>query len=193
MKWEEPFKVFSIGHYFVLRIRPFRLLFRIDNMDHMVYRESGTVSGGSSTDYQLMTALEPEENQLYGFLIGVKGPVKLSIKQPPAVVKWGTSYTPTGEITEITSPYEKPNPATFTVTFKNNTISRAISNQLSDDATYKIVYTGYKYELLKVAEITSLKNYRIVNPDVPEDVVKDVMSAWIRGRIPEITLEGMRR
>lgn len=192
-KWEEPFKVFSVGHYFVYD----RYLWRIVNIDFLKYKESGTVGANTETAYQDMTVLEPEEGQMYGFIIGVKGPVLVNVKQPLAVTKWGTAKLPVGEITEIDSPYEDPDPSTFIVTLKDKRFARRIKNPLDEEAEYKIKYVGYKYEIKPLARILALTSsgakVQYLTTDFPRDVIMEKVKDWLRGRIPELTTTGFKR
>jgi len=193
-KFEEPVKIFSIGHFFVVKRGYNRYLYRIVNVDYLDYVVSGNLNANQQTGYNEISDLIPEEDKMYGFLIGVRGPVKVYVKQPATTLKWGVGGLP-GYITQETSPYEAPNPITFTVTLKDTKLLVNVENPLSEVVSYKIRFTGYKYQIQQLAEIKKITSdgvqYAKTDIDFPNDVVKEVLQAWIRGKIPEVTIEGL--
>ena len=193
-KWEEPFKVFSIGHFFVVKKSPTEIfLYKIVNADFMRYIEKGSLAAGAYTSFEDMKALEPHEGEMYGFLIGVRGPVTLKLRQPASVSRWGVKAAPEGEITENDSDYLNPDPATFVVTMKDNTIQRQIKNNLNEEAKYKVKYVGYKYSIIPVAKILNVATgqYLPRTHEVADAIIKEMITLWMRGKLPQVTLEGL--
>ena len=195
-KLEEPVKVFSVGHFFVWEKKEGeKHLYRISNVDYLTYETSGTLNANDSTGDKTIDDLVPEEGIMHTFFIGVKGPVKVYLKQPLTITRWGVGAIP-GYVTQESSPIEAPNPSTFTVTLPETKFAINVENPLSEQVSYKIKFVGYKYKIEDIAVIKQIDDvtgniyYEKVGK-FPSPVIKEVLQAWIRGRVPELTTKGI--
>jgi len=173
-KMAEPFKTFSIGHYFKLG----NDFYRVKNVDWLDVKKTFVVGPNTESGYTSIDEVSPEVGQIYGFLIGVKGPGKVHVKQPSAVAKWGSKVTPTVYISEEESPYLDPQPGTFCVTVKDRTININVKNELPQTTTTIVRFIGYKYQV-----------EMITNPESK----KKLEALFAQGKIPELTIEGFSR
>ena len=195
-KFEEPVKVFSIGHFFVWEVRPGeKRLFRITNVDYLNYVLEGELGALARTGDVTIDNLVPEENVMNTFLVGVKGPVKVYLRQPLTIAKWGVGAIP-GYVTQETSPYINPNPATFTVVMHDTKFAINVENILNEKVSYSIRFTGYKYQIESLAKIkeidpaTGAVKYEKLVP-FPSGIVQEVLRLWLMGKIPELTTTGI--
>jgi len=195
-KIEEPVKVFSVGHFFVWEKKEGeKHLYRISNVDYLTYEVSDTLNAGDFTGDRTIDDLIPEEGIMHTFFIGVRGAVKVYLKQPLTITRWGVGAIP-GYITQETSPIEAPNPATFTVVMNGTKFAINVENPTDEEVKYKIKFVGYKY---KIEDIAVIKGIDDVSGNIyyekvgkyPSPVIKEVLQAWIRGRVPELTTKGI--
>ena len=173
-KMAEPFKTFSIGHYFKLGDD----FYKITNVDMVDIKKSFVVDPNTESGYISIDEVKPEIGQIYGFLIGVRGAGKIAVKQPAAVAKWGTKYSPIVYVTEEESPYLDPAPGTFCVTVKDRSINLDVKNDTNQKTTTIVRFIGYKYQ-----------TNRVINPDEQ----KKLLALYTQGKIPELTIEGFTR
>ena len=130
-------------------------------------------SGSESTDYTV-TELEPPENELYVFTIGLYNDVKVMLKQPPAISKWGCKGSPMGQITMEESPAEDPSPKTMVAAIKGFPIILRFRNDADVDLAPKVKFIGFKYKISPVTE--------------PEKIA-ELETKWKEGKLPEIKFE----
>jgi len=172
-KWEEPWKVFSIGKYFKLSNK----FYKVINIDQVKVTKSISVSGASTSADISVSEVEPESGNVYGILIGISGPVTLSLKQPAGVTKWGTRTNPVGRFTTFDSPYLHPSAMTYTVSIKNRPPVINVRNPTASATTAQILFIGHKYQTI---EVTDRKE------------IDDLTQRFKENKIPEITVEGLK-
>ncbi len=196
-KFEEPVKVFSVGHFFVWeKKKGEKYLYRIDNVDFLNFSVSGTLGANSKTGDQEITDLIPESEIMYGFFVGVRGPVRVYARQPLTISRWGVGAIP-GYITQEISPYENPNPATFTVTFEDTRFAINVENPTNETVNYKIRFVGYKYKITELAKVVSVDpdtgaiRYEKIEQSFPSAVIQEMLRLWIRGKLPEVVTTGI--
>jgi len=168
------FKFFEVGHYFKLDNE----YYRIKGKDFLIYdyTHSSTVSSGSQSSDTEISASEPKEGQLYGFLIAPINDVQVYLKQPSAVSRWGVKTSPLQPITLDISPPEDPNPATMVFTKENNPITLRFGNPTNVTLTPEVRLIGFKYSIEKVTDM---------------DTVSRLMKLAEEGKLPIITFSGV--
>lgn len=178
---------FYVGDYFALEKHDGTYLYKVENRDPLKYIKTGKLAPGQSIREEDET-LVPPEGQIYTFLIGVKGAVRVYVYQPPAVSRFGLSTFP-GWISELDSPYEDPNPMTQIFTFLGYKFSYEIKNMIEDENWYILKFIGYKYLIKEVAQIKPYE--RILSTDIPEKIIREMIERYYLDKLPAITLSGI--
>ena len=168
------FKFFEVGHY----VKIDNEYYRITGKDFLIYdyTHSSSVSAGGETSDIEISASEPKEGQIYGFLIAPINDVQVYLKQPSAVSRWGVKTSPLQPITlDISSP-EDPNPATLVFTKENNPITLRFGNPTNTSLTPQVRFIGFKYSIEKVTDM---------------DAVSRLMRLADEGKLPIIQFRGV--
>ena len=170
-KMAEPFKIFSIGHYLKLG----NDFYKVTNVDMIDIKKTFVVAPNTETGFISTDEVKPDLSNVYAFLIGIRGPGRIAVKQPSAVAKWGSKFSPISFITEEESPYLDPAPGTFCVTVKDRTINLNVKNEYAINTTTLVRFIGYKYQV-----------QRVENPEEQ----KRLATLFAQSKIPEVTIEG---
>lgn len=198
-KFDEPVKIFSVGHFFVWEKQPGKkFMYRIDNVDLLIYDYSGQLQGGQKISDVDISTLQPTEGVMYTFFVGVLGPIKVYLKQPTVIARWGVGGYP-GYVTQETSPIYAPNPATFTVVLKDTKFTISIENPTQNTVNYTIRFYGYKYAIEEVSELLEVTDEGVIRfkkspmVKIPSSVIEEKWRAYIRGALPELITQGISR
>lgn len=188
-----PQKVFSIGKYFIYRLNANQYnLYRVRNVDVLQYVYTGTLSAGQlTTPIDLSNPLVPaEDDKVYGFTIGVRGPVKVMIFEPESLNRFGLGSF-TGYITQEISPYEEPNLAFMIYTIKNTRLAMQVQNMLNTTVNYAVRFYGYRYLVELVAQVTPDGKFTKIAPHIPDNTIKLMIDKWFNGELNEISTSGL--
>lgn len=173
--FSELYKIFEPCWYVKIKDN----FYHITNRDFMIYEKTfSSLAPSAQTGDTVISELEPEQGQLYIFVIGVVNNVTVQLKQPAAVSKWGVKGQPLGSINIDISPAYDPNPATMVATVKDNPIVMNIINNTNTTLTPKVRFIGLKYTIEEVTDAA---------------LRRELERRWREGKLPEITLSGLTK
>ncbi|RLF61207.1 MAG: hypothetical protein DRN25_00900 [Thermoplasmata archaeon] len=144
----------AIGDYIEVRVAgsPEVKYYKILNRDPIMFvNVHSALSAGATETYTEISDLDPPDGEIYQiYAILVRGNVKVYIKQPPAVDRFGTNRSPTGGyLTDRISPVSSGKIINLWIT-KNNAPSVQIENPTNVTITPKLYWFGWKYKVEEV-------------------------------------------
>lgn len=124
--------------------------YKIKSRDYLrISKSYSEISPGNETGFSEATIIKPSPDIFYQVRIGVDNNVRVKMKQPAAITKFGTDQKPEGFIDNNVSPKNYPSEESEIYVAPETAPQINIENPSENlvDITPTLYFVGYKYEV----------------------------------------------